>query len=58
MMADPGDQLRKVLSFRARVEEERIGLFKIYDDVGQWKDILIRHLSQWLDRRVYGKDQR
>lgn len=54
MMADPGEQLQKVLKFRAMIEEERIGLFSTYDQTSQWKDLLMKHLSQWLDRRLYG----
>lgn len=56
MMADPGEQLQRVLKFRTRIEEERIGLFKIYDDPDQWKDLLLKHFSQYLDRKVYGQE--
>ncbi len=54
MMADPGEQLKKVLKFRAMIEEQRIGLFRTYDQTPQWRDLLMKHLSQWIDRRVYG----
>jgi tetratricopeptide (TPR) repeat protein len=56
MMADPGEQLQKVIKFRARVEEERICLFSPYDDPIQWKDLFMKHLSRWLDKKFYGKD--
>jgi tetratricopeptide (TPR) repeat protein len=54
MMADPGDQLQKVIAFRTRIEVERIGLFKAYDTPYQWKDFLMRHVSEWLYNRVDG----
>lgn len=54
MMADPGEQLKKVLNFRASIEEERIGLFKTYDSTVQWRDLIMKHLGHWLDRKVYG----
>jgi tetratricopeptide (TPR) repeat protein len=55
MMADPGEQLQKVIKFRTRIEVERIGLFKTYDTPYQWKDLLMKHLSEWLYHRVDGK---
>ena len=46
---DPADeQLRRVLRFKKWVERERVCLYKRYDDPQQWKDLLTRHLLQWL----------
>jgi len=56
MMADPGEQLLKVIAFRTRIEVERIGLFKAYNDPLQWRDLLIRHISGWLYRKVDSQD--
>jgi tetratricopeptide (TPR) repeat protein len=55
MMADPGEQLQKVIKFRTRIEVERVGLFKTYDTPHQWKDQLMKHISEWLYNRVDGK---
>jgi tetratricopeptide (TPR) repeat protein len=55
MMADPGEQLQKVIKFRTKIEVERIGLFKTYDTPHQWKDLLMKHISEWLYNRVDGK---
>lgn len=55
MMADPGEQLQKVINFRTRIEVERVGLFKTYETPQQWKDLLIRHVSEWLYNRLDGR---
>lgn len=55
MMADPGEQLQKVIKFRTRIEVERVGLFKTYETPQQWKDFLMRHVSEWLYNRLDGK---
>ena len=57
MMADPGEQLQKVVKFRTRIEVERIGLFKTYETPQQWKDLLMRHVSEWLYNRLDGRSQ-
>src|SRR6185295_7066371 len=54
MMADPGDQLQKVIKFRTRIEVERVGLFKTYETPDQWKDLLLRHVSEWLYNKISG----
>ncbi|HWP53958.1 MAG TPA: tetratricopeptide repeat protein [Pyrinomonadaceae bacterium] len=55
MMADPGEQLQKVIKFRTRIEVERVGLFKTYETPQQWKDILMRHISEWLYNKLDGR---
>jgi len=52
MMADPGEQLSKVLKFRKRVEKERSCLFKGYEDVEGWEKSLVEYLCDWLDGHV------
>lgn len=52
MMADPGEQLRRVIGFRTKIEVERKVLYKVYDKPAQWKDYLVAHLCKWLDKRV------
>jgi tetratricopeptide (TPR) repeat protein len=54
MMADPGEQLSKVIKFRTWVEEERLCMFDTYDKPQDWKDLLVRHLCKWLDTKVSG----
>jgi len=49
MMADPGEQLRKVLDFRKKIEAERVLLFKQYNGVEEWEDMLMEHIARWLD---------
>ncbi|MEE8575035.1 MAG: DUF4062 domain-containing protein, partial [Thermodesulfobacteriota bacterium] len=56
MMGDPGDDLKKVLEFRATVEAEKKCLFTEYTGPGKWKELLMIHISNWLDRKVYGED--
>lgn len=40
MMADPGPQLRQVLRFRTRIEEERSFLYRLFDDADAWSKML------------------
>ncbi len=49
MMADPGQQLKKVLKFRDKVETEKKFLFRGYEDENAWKERFIKDLCQWLD---------
>jgi tetratricopeptide (TPR) repeat protein len=56
MMADPGEQLKRVIRFRARIEKQRICLFKSYSTPDQFKDLLVEHLGRWLDKKRYGRE--
>lgn len=56
MMADPGHQLQKVIDFRTRIEVERSCLYKGYESLDQWRDLLTKHLCLWLDRKKLGAD--
>lgn len=56
MMADPGEQLRKVLDFRSRIEADRVCLYNGYDELEQWEDLFRKHLCRWLDQQKYGPD--
>ena len=49
MLADPGEQLRKVLQFRNRVEAERKFLFRSYEDENSWQEQFVTDLCRWLD---------
>jgi tetratricopeptide (TPR) repeat protein len=49
MMADPGQQLEKVLKFRDKVETEKKFLFRGYEDENAWKGRFIKDLCRWLD---------
>lgn len=52
MMADPGEQLRKVIEFRTKIEIERLFLYRVYDKSKQWKELFVSHLSKWLEKKV------
>jgi tetratricopeptide (TPR) repeat protein len=54
--ADPGDELKRVNAFRTKIETERILLYGTYDQPKQWEDKLLEHLSQWLDRKLLGRE--
>jgi tetratricopeptide (TPR) repeat protein len=49
MMADPGEQLQKVLEFRDKIETEKEFLFRGYEDENAWEERFIKDLCQWLD---------
>jgi tetratricopeptide (TPR) repeat protein len=46
-MADPGEQLKQVLSFRQRLEEERGLLFKTFDTASEFENHLRAMLLKW-----------
>ncbi len=48
-MADPGEQLKSVIKFRKKIEEEKRFLFKLYEDEVQWKKLLRGYLCIRLD---------
>ena len=61
-LAAPDKQLDKVLRFKRRIERERLCLYQRYDDPPQWRDMLIRHLIQWIsgsldEERIDGAEQ-
>jgi hypothetical protein len=49
-MADPGEQLRKVLDFRGKIEAEKKHFFTTFDEVSVFQKHLRRHLASWLQR--------
>ena len=51
MLADPGEQLRQVLTFRQSVEEARELFFAQFGSAEQWPDLLRDHVCRWLDER-------
>jgi tetratricopeptide (TPR) repeat protein len=50
MLADPGEQLRKVLDFRNKIESEKNYLFRRYEDESDWEKHFTRDLCNWLDK--------
>jgi tetratricopeptide (TPR) repeat protein len=54
MLADPGEQLQKVLEFRNKVETEKKFLFRRYEDENAWKEQFIEDLCRWLDNLPLG----
>ena len=57
MLADPGEQLRKVLDFRDKIEKENRFLYRAYEDVDQWERLLREHLCRWLDNLSITEDK-
>ncbi|MDX6601116.1 MAG: hypothetical protein QOF13_318 [Solirubrobacterales bacterium] len=53
-LSDPGEQLKKVLSFRQRLEEERGLLYKTFDSTSEFESELRGLLVRWL--REHGED--
>jgi tetratricopeptide (TPR) repeat protein len=60
-MSDPGEQLRKVLAFRTRLEDERLALYRTFDTIDEYAEELRRLIAKWsrewttgqkLDRRT------
>ncbi len=47
-LRDPGKQLMSVLTFKARIEKEKRYLFKQFDAIEEFGDILESHLASWL----------
>ena len=47
-LRDPGEQLKKVLGHKKRIEKEKRYLFKSYDQEGAFCDELRKHLASWL----------
>ncbi len=49
ILEDPGEQVKRVIEFRKKIENERKFLFKKYKDEDEWKDQFIEDLCRWLD---------
>ena len=47
-MRDPGAQLAAVLAFKKRIEDEKRYLFRQYDPIDQFAEMLEGHLASWL----------
>jgi hypothetical protein len=47
-LRDPGEQLKKVLDFKAKIEAEKKYLFKIYVRTDEFCESLEGHLAKWL----------
>ena len=47
-MSDPGEQLKKVLDFRKKLESEKTHLFHVYDTVSSFEKWVRRYLMQWI----------
>jgi tetratricopeptide (TPR) repeat protein len=47
-LSDPGEQLKKVLDFRERLEKENKLLFHTYDEVSAFESRLRSHLAKWV----------
>src|SRR5215469_247347 len=47
-LVDPGEQLKRVLSFSNQLEEEKRYFPKKFDDIPHFENILRRYLAQWI----------
>ena len=47
-LSDPGEQLKKVLAFREKLEKEKKILFHTYDEVSAFESRLRSHLARWV----------
>ncbi|TPQ31552.1 hypothetical protein C2U70_23935 [Bradyrhizobium guangdongense] len=47
-LRDPGDQLKKVLEFKERIQNERRFLYRDYESADEFSRHLRRHLAKWL----------
>ena len=52
MLADAGDQLRKVLDFRTKIEKENALLYRRYGDKAEWRSLFDEHLCDWLSDQL------
>jgi tetratricopeptide (TPR) repeat protein len=59
-IADPGEQLKKVLEFRKKLEQSRNVLYRSFDDEEKFKDEIDRHLVAFAKGELVppGEDQR
>ena len=48
MLSDPGEQLKKVLEFKRKLEAEKTLLFHTYDEVESFKKLITKYLAQWV----------
>ena len=50
MLNDPGEQLKKVIAFRNKINTEKRYLYSNYGDENEWKDTFYFHLNEWLNK--------
>jgi hypothetical protein len=48
LIQDPGEQLKKVLTFKKELEASRSVLFYTFADIEEFRERLRRHLAEWL----------
>lgn len=48
LLVDPGEQLKKVLEFKQKLEREKAHLFYTFDATAAFQEILRRDLGRWL----------
>ena len=48
-MEDPGDELKKVLAFKTKLEKDKICLYETFDNEKNFKNIVEKNLSKWLN---------
>ena len=56
-LRDPGEQLKKVLEFKKKIESDKKYLFQQYADADEFRDAVEAHLARWLrDQGATGKE--
>lgn len=50
MLDDPGDQLKKVIEFKNKIEKEKKFLYATYEDENEWEKKFSFQLYKWLDQ--------
>ena len=48
MLSDPGEQLKKVLEFKKKLETEKTIFFHTYDEIERFKKLINKYLAQWV----------
>lgn len=48
MLSNPGNQLKKVLKFRKKLEVDKTVLFSQFDEISRFEEILRSQLAQWV----------
>ncbi len=56
-LEDPGDELKKVLAFKSKLENEKICFYDTFDNKEKFRKILEKNLSSWLNNIVKEKDE-
>jgi tetratricopeptide (TPR) repeat protein len=54
-MSDPGEELRRVLAFRSRIERSHEVFHRPFDALSEFERIIRRHLQEWAREHEHGE---